>query len=180
MGERALKLVEREPDEAVPAGAVSPDAFLHAMRGVAASVVVVTTDGPAGRFGATVSSFTSVSVAPPTVLVCLDAASRIARAVRGNGRFAVNVLSVKQEDLAGRFAGRDDAVLADRFAGVKWSAEPCGAPALAGSGVLVCRLDAASRVATHDVCFGVVEHVRAGRDAPLAYLDRRFSRVAPL
>jgi flavin reductase (DIM6/NTAB) family NADH-FMN oxidoreductase RutF len=50
------------------------------MRRVASSVTVVTTDGAAGRFGTTVSAFSSVSADPPTVLVCLFAQSRIAKA----------------------------------------------------------------------------------------------------
>ena len=60
---------------------VSRERFVGAMREVAASVTVVTTDGPCGRHGATVSAFSSVSADPPTVLVCLHADSRIAKAV---------------------------------------------------------------------------------------------------
>ena len=56
-------------------------AFIHAMRGVAASVTVVTTNGKAGRRGATVSAFCSVSADPPTILVCLNKSSGIADAV---------------------------------------------------------------------------------------------------
>jgi len=62
------------------------------MRQVAATVTVVTTDGPSGQAGATVSAFTSLSADPPSVLVCLRADSRIARAVQDNGVFCVNVL----------------------------------------------------------------------------------------
>ena len=53
------------------------DNFLQAMRRVASSVTVVTTDGPHGRHGATVSAFCSVSADPPSVLICLRADSRI-------------------------------------------------------------------------------------------------------
>ena len=72
------------------------DAFITAMRQVAATVTVVTTDGPAGQSGATVSAFTSLSADPPSVLVCLKADSRIAKAVRDNGVFCVNILPVRQ------------------------------------------------------------------------------------
>lgn len=157
---------------------ISTQAFLEAMRNVAASVTVVTTDGPAGRFGATVSSFTSVSVAPPTVLACLARESRVAAALRINGRFAVNVLSTSMEALAHRFAGRDDVTVADRFEGVDW--HDGGQPVIAGATALVCRVETVTAVATHDVCFGLVEAVHAGGHPPLAYLDRTFSRVEPL
>ena len=49
------------------------------MRQVAATVTVVTTDGPAGQAGATVSAFSSLSADPPSVLVCLKADTRIAQ-----------------------------------------------------------------------------------------------------
>lgn len=172
MGEPALRLVEPE--------SVSTQAFLDVMRGVAASVTIVTTDGPGGRYGTTVSSFTSVSVAPPTVLVCLAHHSRIAAAVRANGRFAVNVLSSAMQEIAQRFAGRDDAAVADRFDGVERQAVESGLPILAGATGLVCRLDDLTTVATHDVCFGQVEAVHGGGQAPLAYLDRSFCRVERL
>ena len=55
-------------------------AFIHAMRGVAARVTVVTTNGKAGQRGATVSAFCSVSADPPTILVCLNKSSGIADA----------------------------------------------------------------------------------------------------
>jgi flavin reductase (DIM6/NTAB) family NADH-FMN oxidoreductase RutF len=48
---------------------VARDPFIRAMRGVANSVAIVTTDGVAGRHGATVSAFCSVSADPPSVLV---------------------------------------------------------------------------------------------------------------
>ncbi|MEQ9673623.1 MAG: flavin reductase family protein, partial [Roseovarius indicus] len=87
-------------------GLVPREDFISAMRRVAASVTVVTTDGPAGRAGATVSAFSSVSADPPTVLVCLHAQSRIAGFVQENKRFCVNVLPERFSDIADRFAGR--------------------------------------------------------------------------
>ena len=51
-------------------------AFIDAMRQVASTVTVVTTDGPEGQAGATVSAFASLSAAPPSVLVCLKAGTQ--------------------------------------------------------------------------------------------------------
>ena len=84
---------------------VDRDAFLAAMRQVAATVTVVTTDGLAGRAGATVSAFSSLSADPPSVLVCLRTDSRIARAVIENGAFCVNVLAEDAVEVARAFAG---------------------------------------------------------------------------
>ena len=77
--------------EALLAESVPRKSFISAMRRVASSVTVVTTDGPGGRHGATVSAFYSVAD-PPSALVCLKADSRIARSVSArNGVFCVNV-----------------------------------------------------------------------------------------
>jgi flavin reductase len=92
--------------------------FVRAMRSVANSVAVVTTDGPAGRHGATVTAFCSVSADPPSVLVCLRIESRIAQAVTRNSMFCVNVLKDSASNIADRFAGRSDATSMDRFEGV--------------------------------------------------------------
>ena len=63
------------------------EAFIAAMRQVAAGIAVVTTNGPAGRHSATDSTFCSVSADPPTVLICLGTERRIAKAVEQNQEF---------------------------------------------------------------------------------------------
>lgn len=152
--------------------------FIRAMRGVAASVTVVTTRGPAGKFGATVSSFCSVSADPPMVLVCLNAASRIAREVEANRRFCVNILPHGATALADRFAGRDDDVLTNRFSDVKLQDEE--GVGLAGAAVLRCGLDTVQRAATHLVCIGTVQEVLGASDDPLTWYDGAYHRVIPL
>ena len=88
--------------------------FIKAMRNVANSVTVVTTNGEAGCHGGTVSAFCSVSADPPTVLVCLMDSSRIAQTTLQNGNFCVNVLPYASQHVADRFAGRHDNEVADR------------------------------------------------------------------
>lgn len=151
-------------------------AFLRAMRRVASSVSVVTTDGPAGRHGATVSAFCSVSADPPTVLVCLNAASRIAATVRGNAVFAVNVLPEEATHLADRFAGRCGAE--DRFDGIDWRGGRV--PQFPGATVLVCEVADAPLSGTHLVVLGRVVEAVEGAARPLAYHDGGFRRVVPL
>ena len=73
--------------------------FINAMRTVASSVSVVTTDGPVGRHGATVSAFCSVSADPPTLLVCLNSGSRIARTVAENGQFYPKKIQATLEEI---------------------------------------------------------------------------------
>lgn len=155
------------------------DAFIAAMRRVAASVTVVTTDGKAGRFGATVSAFTSVSADPPTVLVCLHGQSRIAKAVAANGQFCVNVLPQGSDAIADRFAGLHDADVADRFTDIAYH-QPGGAPPeLDGATSFRCRKDQVVAGGSHLVVFGAVLEVRMGGTEPLTYLDGAYHRVTP-
>ena len=111
-------------------------AFISAMRGVGASVTVVTTNGKAGRRGATVSAFCSVSADPPTILVCLNGSSGIADAVAENRLFNVNILRADQELIAQRFAGRNDGHVTDRFHNIDCDASDN--PEITGSTVLCC------------------------------------------
>ena len=76
------------------------------MSGTVTGVSVVTTDGTSGRLGLTVSSMTSVSADPPTLLVCINRRSPLVEAIRANGVFAVNVVGAHQAAVADTFAGR--------------------------------------------------------------------------
>ena len=96
--------------QAAPALSSCPDEaaekYIAAMGMAATSVCVVTTDGPSGRFGLTVSSVTSVSAEPPLLLACLNRKSPAAAAIAGNGHFAVSVLAVENRSFAETFSGR--------------------------------------------------------------------------
>ena len=155
----------------------SREDFIAAMRKVAASVTVVTTDGPFGRWGTTVSAFTSVSADPPTALVCLHADSRIAQKVSANGQFCVNVLPQGRRDIANRFAGTDDAAVADRFEGVDVYGPSGDPPAINGATMFQCRVTQSVLSGSHLVFFGAVEAVDPGNGQPLAYLDGSYHAV---
>ncbi len=145
--------------------------FISAMRHVASSVSVVTTNGLAGRHGATVSAFCSVSADPPAVLVCLNAGSKIAQCVTGNGVFRVNVLPDGASRIANRFAGLDDTDVTDRFDGMPvWG----DVPAISGATSLVCELSQTTVEGTHLICIGRVTEVSLGADVPLTYLAGRY------
>ena len=93
----------------------------------ATGVAVVTTRGPAGL---TTNAFSSLSLDPMLVLVCLDLDSRTLAAVREHRRLAVNVLSASQQDVAVKFAGK--AAHAEKFEDVGWR-EEAGVPVLDGT-----------------------------------------------
>jgi flavin reductase (DIM6/NTAB) family NADH-FMN oxidoreductase RutF len=160
---------------------VEREEFVQAMRSVANSVAVVTTDGEAGRHGATVTAFCSVSADPPSLLVCLRIESRIARAVTRNGEFCVNVLKHSASGLADRFAGRGNVASTDRFEGVDLVDMADGPPRLTEAACAFCCV-LADTLATgsHVVAIGRVRDVYTAPEHPLAYLDGGYARVTPI
>ena len=155
------------------------DAFLEAMSRVASTVSIVTTDGPAGRSGATVSSLVSVSAdsARPTLLVCLHQSSGTAVKVIENGSFCVNVLRDDQAWISNIFAGRAGVSGADRFHSTDWTLGRNHAPRLTDALVaLNCQIASSQIVGQHHVIFGEVEGSTIGEGAtPLLYLNRGYA-----
>ncbi len=99
----------------------------------ATGVTVVAAGGPEPR-GMTANSFTSVSVRPPLILVCVNRNASICRAVLESGTFAVSVLSARQEHLARYFADPARPRGGAEFGAVDWSPAPStGAPVLDGA-----------------------------------------------
>ena len=154
------------------------DAFVAAMRQVAATVTVVTTDGPAGKLGATVSAFTSLSADPPSVLVCLKADSRIARAVAGNDVFCVNILPEDAVELARCFAGAFDVDQPNRFEGLEISETEFG-PILPRATAFTCSLNHSLTHGSHSICIGDVTGISNAGEKPLTYMHGDFHVVRP-
>lgn len=152
--------------------------FLDGMSYAAATVNIVTTDGPAGRYGVTVSAMSSVSADtdPPTMLICVNKGSSAAEPIRRNGVFHVNVLREDQAYLSDSFAGRSRAAGGDKFACAEWMVESTGAPRLVDPLVgFDCRIVSIQEVGTHYVFFGAVEHVFLGDVGwPLIYANRAY------
>src|SRR5215218_7630721 len=163
-----------------PGGADGPvvDALLSCdgMSRVAALFHVVTTGAPAGRAAFTATAVAPVTDRPASLLVCIDAAGRSARALAENGVFCVNTLSVSDRALAEVFAGRAGLAGEARFSAGRWGSLATGAPALETSLVAFdCRLVEARLVATHYVVIGAVVEVRLGpAAAALAYRERGY------
>lgn len=152
--------------------------FLEGMAAAAQTVTVVTTDGPAGRAGVTVSAMTSVSADgdAPTLLVCVHHLARSAAAIRANGVFCANLLRDDQSFIADTFAGRLPAPGDDKFAVGDWVAMPSGAPRAAGPlAAFDCRVISAERVGTHHVFIGEVGDIHLGpAGQPLLYANRAY------
>ena len=113
---------------------------------------------------------------PASLLVCIDAAGRSARALAANGVFCVNTLAVSDRALAEAFAGHSGLSGEARFSAGRWGSLATGAPALETSLVAFdCRLVEARLVATHYVVIGAVVGVRLGpATTALAYRERGY------
>ena len=147
--------------------------FLAAMRTVANSVTVVTTAGPAGTHGATVSSFCSVSADPPTLLVCLNKEGNAGNAIEKNRTFCINILPAGWVDTARVFAdpGSDKLAALD---GELWRVDTDNIPVLKEASAFICETSKIVESTSHLVIIGEVSGVQIGEKEPLIYLNRRF------
>jgi flavin reductase (DIM6/NTAB) family NADH-FMN oxidoreductase RutF len=146
---------------------VSADEFRRACGRFATGVTVATVlDADGTPHGLTVSSFTSVSLDPPLVLICLGHAVTMIDAFRGASHFGLNVLSAEQRDLSDRFARKGF----DRFDGLPWERGRTGVPLLPGA---LAQIECAThdRVTTgdHDIFIGRMVGTRIGDGDPLLY-----------
>lgn len=152
--------------------------FLQGMSFAAATVNIVTTGGPAGRSGVTVSAMSSVSADTenPTLLVCINDASSGAAPIMDNGVFCVNILRDDQSFISDTFAGRYGDKGEAKFACGNWQELATGAPALENALVSFdCRLTNDVIVGTHHVFFGEVQAMKlADTGLPLIYANRSY------
>lgn len=156
---------------------IDPIDFRRAASQYQTGVTIVTTVDAAGSpAGLTVNSFTSVSLHPPLVLVCIGRDSTCFEAFDDRRGFVVHVLAADQEDLAVRFAAKG----VDRFAGVAWERGAHGLPVLAGClARFECAPFSTFEGGDHLIFVGRVERLEVGpKDrAALGYHRGRYIRT---
>lgn len=154
---------------------MSPQDFKDALACWASGVAVVTADQDGLLYGLTVSSFTSVSLTPPLVLVCLAETNRMPAMLGGAGRFAISVLAEGQESASDYFArsGREPT---RGFTEIDGDWTPAGRPLVAGAmGWLGCDVHALHDGGDHTIVVGRVVEAAARVDArPLVYWQRAY------
>ncbi|NUU02113.1 flavin reductase [Herbaspirillum robiniae] len=166
--------------QASPSDPTQKQAFRDAMSRLGAAVNIVTTDGPAGRHGLTVSAVCSVTDEPPTLLVCINQSAGAHDVVAANGRLCVNVLGAQHESLSDAF-GRRGLSTDERYARARWGTLQSGAPVLADAAVsLDCKIARAEQVGTHSVFFcSVLDIAIAGEPNGLIYFNRLYHPLGP-
>ena len=153
--------------------------FKTLLRRWASGVAIVTTRAGERVAGMTATSFTSVSLEPPLVLVCADKKALTLPVLEDAGVFAVNVLAEDQHELSARFALSGNEAL--RFEGLVCRSGPTGSPWLPETlAVLDCRTVATHDAGDHVILVGEVEAAECDeRRAPLLYYDAAYRRLAP-
>lgn len=157
---------------------IDAEAFKEVMARWATGVTIATTRQAEAPVGMTVSSFASVSLHPPQILICVNQRANTHGAIVGSGFFAVNLLAADQQALGMRFAGLQPNV-GDRFTDIAFITAETGAPILPGVlGWLDCLLTHAFASGDHTIMVGEVVACEMGdADRPLLYFQRAWHRL---
>jgi flavin reductase (DIM6/NTAB) family NADH-FMN oxidoreductase RutF len=150
--------------------------FRRVLSHFAAGVTIVTTVGNDGKpYGLTATAFTSVSLEPPLVLVCIDRRAESHPHFHHSGVFAVNFLAAEHEDLSRRFALSGG----DKFDGLALRDGLTGAPLLAGAlASLECRTVHTIEAGDHTIFVGQVEGAAARDGEPLLYHRGAYRKIS--
>ena len=155
---------------------VDPADFRRALGQFASGVTVVTTRDAKGRsLGLTVTAFSSVSLDPPLVLVCVDHRSEAHVGFRDAGLFGVSILAEGQEEVSRRFAVGGAA----KFTGLELGRGTTGVPLIPGAVAhLECRVKATHDAGDHRIYVGEVLAVDVKPGRPLLYRDRDYRKLS--
>ncbi|MDQ2662750.1 MAG: flavin reductase family protein [Candidatus Eremiobacteraeota bacterium] len=147
-------------------------AFRAAMRHFPTGVTVVTSLREGEPRGATVSAFCSVSIEPPTVLICINREARSYLFIAASKRFCVNVLGAGQQKLAERFSGK---LREGQFEGVAYRTGMTGTAILDGTiAHLECEVIEEHHVRSHSIFIGTVLDCESRPGSPLGYYGGAF------
>jgi len=150
---------------------VSSTDFRGAMRHLVGAVSVITVGRGDDIAGMTVTSMSSLSVDPPSLIVSVNRTASSWPLLKQHGVFGVNILSAGQRDIAERFSGKGGLKGAERFAGAEWAARASGAPLLVGAlAAIDCEVEEIIERHSHGIVIGRVREVLlAPADSALAY-----------
>ncbi|HEY7165748.1 MAG TPA: flavin reductase family protein [Candidatus Binatia bacterium] len=143
----------------------------HFVTGV---TVITTKDTTGAPFGLTANAFTSLSLNPPLVLICVDKGAQCYSCFADSNLFTVNFLGEHQEEISRRFATKG----ADKFAGLQWSPGPDGVAVLDGAiGYLECRIVQTYEGGDHTILVGEVLNAIATGERPLVFFKGKYHRL---
>ncbi|MER0236636.1 flavin reductase family protein [Fulvimarina sp. MAC8] len=152
--------------------------YRDAMASLGATVGLATVRSGGERLGRTVTSFFSLSVEPPTILISLDRTSQLAKRVGTIGGFSFAMLAEDQSGIANAFAGFGDPQR--RFENGRWNAWKSGHPKLENALVAMdCEVIGAIETPSHWLLAGCVVDIETATDrAPLLWHRRQYGALA--
>ncbi len=153
------------------------DDFKAALGSWASGVSVVTTNSGGKLYGLTVSSFSSLSLDPPLILVCLKNENKLPSMIADAEGFAVSILSREQEAASNYFARANRPATTD-FTEVEGRWTPSGQPVIAGAlATIVCELQDRLPQGDHTIVVGRVIQAETFDGDPLLYYRRNYRGV---
>lgn len=158
---------------------VTQTEFRKAMGSFATGVTVVTVDYEGEVHGMTANAFTSVSLDPLLVLVCVDHRARTHAHLHARKRFGVNVLAAHQRAVSEYYAGPNpDHRYAEREAKARFDRTQHGTPVLHGAlAYLECRLRTAQDAGDHTIFIAEVEDIVLRDGDPLLYFRSEYRKI---
>jgi flavin reductase len=158
---------------------ISQAKFREAMGSFATGVTVITVDYGGEVQGMTANAFTSVSLDPLLVLVCVDHRARTHGHLHAKKRFGVNVLAENQRGISEYYARAAPMEQhADKEAGARFDRTIHGTPVLHGALVyLECRLQSAQDAGDHTIFIAEVEDVVVRQGDPLLYFRGKYRQI---
>lgn len=154
----------------------SADNFRSAMRSLAGGVSVITAGRGSDLSGMTVTSVSSLSVEPATLIVSINRKASSWPLLQRHGAFGVNILSSDHIDIAERFSGIGGLKGAERFAGAEWISLVSGVPLLAGAlATFDCEVEHVVERHSHAIVIGRVLDLRVSPGKPaLTYWQGQY------
>jgi len=154
--------------------------FRRVVGAFATGVTVITSRGEEHAHGMTANAFSSLSLDPPLVLVCVISGTTGATTIERNLAFAVNILGVDQEPLSRYFASKDRPRGAAAFEEIPHGTAVTGSPVLEGAAAFLdCRLAAVHEAGDHVIFVGEVLAIGADPDVePLLFHGGGYCRIA--
>ncbi len=157
--------------------AIDDQGFKDALKLWASGVTVVTSNSEKhGLKGMTATSFSSVSLEPPQILVCINKSADTGDAVLEGKSFAVNILNSEQQEVSNQFAG--GANQEDRFANITWHKGETGSPVFDNAlASIECTVVEQVIAGTHWVIIGEVQNATCNSGKPLLYFDSSYCEL---
>ena len=164
----------------IPTDAQELATFKQAMRRLIGGVSVITAGSGETRTGLTATSPISLSLDPPTMLICVNRNASAWPVIRRERHYCVNILDARHQRIADQFAGRDGIKGTARYEGARWRRFATGASGLEDAlAVIDCAVEEVIERHSHGIIIGSVREVHLGGGAEaLVYGHGRYRALS--